>query len=205
MKTTPEISYIISAYNRPALLPVCLWSLYAQTHTDFEVLVTDNATDKKIAAKQRDIVASMKDSRFKYVNTATRIKVSDCYWSAEYGMKHTTGKWICFPCDDTYYVPQWAQRMLTTAVSGNLDLVLCESAVYGPDTNGCSTYYLAHRSDIWPGGKPSFLVKRSVFPSFINKPTVSTCSGVDRATLLAMTNDRRIKHGGCSGLYYVHN
>jgi glycosyltransferase involved in cell wall biosynthesis len=205
-KKIPTLSYIISAYDRPTLLPATLWSIYAQTHEDFECLVTDNASDPAMSVRQRKIVESMRDPRFKYVRTYDKVDVEDCYWSAEYGMKQTTGQWLCFPCDDCYYPPEWGQRMLAAAYTQNLDLVLCGDSVTGPVTCGSGRYFRLELGTVaFPGYKPSFIVKRDVFPEWINKPTVTACSGVDRTTLQYMIRDPRIKWGVARDLFYVHN
>jgi glycosyltransferase involved in cell wall biosynthesis len=180
-RLTPDISYIVSAYDRPELLPVCLWSIKAQTHQDFEVIVTDNATDKKIAAKHKAIVASMKDARFKYVRTAGKIKVSDCFWSAEYAVKKMArGKWYCFPCDDTYYAPEFAQRMLAAAYAHNWEFVLCGKPVVGPAASGGAGYWI-WESPIHRSIKTAFMVKASRFGSFENKPHKSMAANADYA------------------------
>jgi glycosyltransferase involved in cell wall biosynthesis len=202
----PDISYIVSLYSRPVLLATCLWSLMGQTHQDFEVIVTDNTEDEKIAARQKAIVASMKDKRFRYFRTAGKLKVSDCYWSAEFGMKHATGRWLCFPCEDCYYPPEWAQRMLGAAVSNNWDLALCGGSISGPETCGSNRYFSLELGSLaFPGYKPSFIVKASKFPGWLNKPTMTACSGVDRTTLQYMVRDPRVKWGRVESLYYVHN
>ena len=46
---TPEVSLVLSCYDRPDLLPMSLGSIYAQSMTDFVCLVTDNATDDTVA------------------------------------------------------------------------------------------------------------------------------------------------------------
>lgn len=203
---TPDISYIVSCFNRPVILPACLWSLYAQSHGDFEVIVTDNSPNDKMAQRIRQIVLDMKDARFRYLRTAGKIEVSDCYWSAEYGMKRTTGRWLCFPCDDCYYPPEWGQRMLTTAYRQLLDLVLCESLVAGPEPCGSDRYM---KIDLgtpgFPGYKPSFIIKREKFAGWINKPTVPGCSGVDRTTLQYLLANKGMRWGVARDLYYAHN
>jgi glycosyltransferase involved in cell wall biosynthesis len=201
-----EISYIVSLYNRPQLLPCCLWSLKAQGHSDFEVIVTDNTTDNKVARQQKDFVADLNDSRFRYVRTAGKLPVSDCYWSAEYGMKLAKGKWLCFPCEDCYYPPEWAQRMLTAAVAGNLDLALCDRNITGPEPCGADRYMVLNLgTPAFPGYKPSFIVRASRFPGWLNKPTMGACSGVDRTTLQAMVRDPGIRWGVVRDLAYFHN
>ena len=203
---TPDISYIVSLYNRPELLPCCLWSLKAQTHQSFEVIVTDNTTDDKIAKKQERFVAGLKDKRFYYVRTSDKIKVSDCYWSAEYGKAMAEGRWLAFPCEDCYYPPEFAQRMLGEAVRNNWNLVLCENIICGPETCGSNSYmHMRVGTPLFPGYKPSFFVRREQFKEWINKPVVPACSGVDRTTLRYLTEREDVKWGAVRDLYYVHN
>jgi glycosyltransferase involved in cell wall biosynthesis len=200
------VSYIVSAYSWVGQLPTCLHSLAAQTHQDFEVLVTDNSMDRKAIVDIRRIVAGIHDRRFRYLHTAPLIPVSDCYWSSEVGMRHTSGRWLCFPCDDCYYPPEWGQRMLAEAYRSNADLVLCERSETGPATCGLDGYQeLALGSLAFPGYKPSFIVRRERFAGWLNKPVMGACSGVDRTTLQALTRDSRIRWSVARGLYYAHN
>jgi len=199
-----EVSYVVSLYNRPDFLAACLWSIKGQTHEDYEVIVTDNTEDKTVAHQQKRIVEKLKDKRFRYLRTAGKIKVSDCYWSSEVGLNQAKGKWVCFPCEDCYYPPQWTQRMLTEAVRNNLDLVLCESTLTGPETCGIDGYRVLQLGKPgFPGYKPSFLVKRAKFKGWLNKPLVPACSGVDRTTLQDLT--KKLKWGVARDLMYVHN
>src|ERR1019366_1371305 len=200
----PEISYIVSLYARPEYLAACCWSLIGQRHTDFEVIVTDNTTDNKVARRQQQFIATLKDKRFRYVRTAGKIEVSDCYWSAEYGMKLAKGKWLCFPCEDCYYPPEWSQRLLAAAVGGNWDLALCENIVVGPETCGSDRYMLVRvGTPSFPAYKPSFIVKAEKFPAWLNKPTITACSGVDRTTMQRMVADPAIRWGVVRDLFYV--
>jgi glycosyltransferase involved in cell wall biosynthesis len=201
-----DISYIVSCFGRPELLPCLLWSLKAQAHRDFEVIVTDNTVDSTTIAEHKRNLANLKDSRFRYINTSGKIKVSDCYWSAEYGMKLATGRWLCFPCEDCYYPDRWGQWMLGAAVTNGWDLVLCERNETGPEPCGAGRYFPIQMGTMsFPGYKPSFLVKASIFPGWLNKPTVGACSGVDRTTLQYMVRDPKIKWGVVRDLYYAHN
>lgn len=171
---TPDISYIVSAYNRPLMLPACLWSLAQQTHRSFEVIVTDNSTDRGIAKHQERTVDQINASgllgnpapRFVYVNTSQKIKISDCYRSALYAVEnHARGNWYCFPCDDTYLVPEFGERMLAAAYSRNADFLYCKYCVVGADASSYSGYR------VWtmtPGRtiKTSLFVRASVFQGF---------------------------------------
>src|ERR1035437_7762930 len=79
--STCDISFIVSAFSRPHQLPACLWSIYAQTHTDFECLVTDNSMHHSARAKHRASVNDMRDPRFRYLLTGIKIPVPDPYWN----------------------------------------------------------------------------------------------------------------------------
>ncbi len=176
-KSTPDITYVVSAYNRPVMLPVILWAIKGQTHFNFECIVTDNASDKAIAAKHELSVKQLDDSRFKYVKTYGKIPIEDCYWAAEYGLKDARGIWYCFPCDDTYLVPEFGARMLSYGTQHCLDMVYCEDVVVGTDASGQSGYrvwkqYVGHTL------KTSFIVRASSFPGF-SKPHISTAAAVD--------------------------
>jgi glycosyltransferase involved in cell wall biosynthesis len=205
-KSSPELSYIISAFADWKQLRTCLSAIAAQTHEDFECIVTDNATDPVIARRQRRLVSEMEDGRFKYVLTAGKIPVSDCYWSSEYGIKMSIGRWLCMPCDDVYLPPEWAQRMLATAYRYNANLIFCSDSITGPRTCGIDMYaHLKLGGPQFPGYKPSFIVRRDKFDGWVNKPNVPACSGVDRTTLCYLGSKPGIRCAVCDNLFYFHN
>ncbi len=174
----PDISYIVSAYDRPEQLPVILWALKCQSHRNHEVIVTDNATNPAIAAAHSLAVKNLADARFRYVSTLKKIKVSDCYWSAEYGVKLSRGAWLCFPCDDTYLVPEFGQRMLTAGLVNGWDLVICGDIIVGPECNG-RIGYKPWKMVPSRASKTTYIVRASAFPGFTNKPRVSGASLAD--------------------------
>ncbi len=204
MRTSPEVSYIVSLYNRHDLLAACLWSLKGQTHTDFEAIITDNTEDAEEATRHREFVAGLKDKRFRYLRTAGKLRLSDCYWSAEYGLERSRGRWLCFPCDDSYYPPQWTQRMLAEAYKSQADLVLCGNVIVGPETCGVPHYVpLEIGTPRSPGYKPSFIIRREKFSGWISKPTVIATAGADRTTLQQLVTKTR--WAKASDVWYVHN
>jgi glycosyltransferase involved in cell wall biosynthesis len=175
----PDVSYIVSCFNRPELLPICLYSLKVQTHKNFEVIVTDNAQDKKIEAQHRAVVAHVNkgDGRFRYLKTNGR----DCYFSAETGTKKATGSWLCFPCDDVYYVPHFGQKMLGAAVSNQWDFVTAGKIVLGPDACGADEYMVWKLGrPLFPTGKSEFLIRAGRFKGFPGKTPKSVSVNCDR-------------------------
>lgn len=170
----PEITYIVSAFNRPVMLPVCLWSIKGQTHQDLEVIVTDNSEDPATVKLHKQAIVDLKDKRFTHLSTARKIKVSDPYWSAEYAIKTLArGRWLAFPCDDTYLMPQFAERMLRHAQRERSDFVWCRWPVVGQEAAGNQVHpdvgYGVWDIKLHRTPKTSFIVRRSVFKGFAGK------------------------------------
>lgn len=165
--SAPEIAYIVSAYNRPAHLRVILAALSVQTNPRFECIVADNAEDPQFRKVHQEIVEEF-DDRFRWMKTAGKTKVSDCYWSAEYAAKRTNAAWLCFPCDDTYYVPDFGCRMLQAGYENGWDLVICENVIVGPECNGQAGYKL-WKMKPRQASKTTYIVRASAFPGFTGK------------------------------------
>ncbi len=170
----PEITYIVSAFNRPVMLPVALWSIKGQTHQDFECFVTDNSEDRAIQNLHKQAIADMRDPRFIHVPTVKRIKVSDPYWAAEWVISHLAkGRWVATPCDDTYLMPQFAERMLRHAERERADFVWCRWPVVGQEAAGNQVHpdmgYGVWDIKLHRTPKTGFLFKRSKFHGFTGK------------------------------------
>lgn len=181
-----------------------LASIRAQTHSNFECIVTDNAIDRRISEAQRNIVLRMGDKRFRYVHTAPRIAVSDCYYSAEWAIKNMAqGTWYSFPCDDTYLVPEFGSRMLASAYRFNWDFVYCRQVVVGPEAAGQSGYRVWNQT-IGHTVKTCFLVRASVFEGFGGKPDVPVPVAADYFYSTLMRN-RGVSMGYVDEPMVVHN
>ena len=197
-----DLTYIVSAFNRPLQLATCLCSIRAQTHRNFECIVTDNSRIKENADAMK-VVAG--DERFKYLHTAPLIAVSDCYWSACEAVKKAHGNWLAFPCDDCYYPPEFAARMLSAGIRHSWDLILCGAAMMGPEASGRDGY-CRWEMNVGKAWKSSFFVRRSVFPGFIGKPATQQVGPTSADyTLVAGLNAQGVANGVVRDLYMVHN
>jgi len=217
LKEAPEVSLVLSSYNRPELLPMSLGSIYAQSMQDFIVLVTDNALDAKTAAKHKAVVeyyaaldeSEGRESRFLYERTAAKIKVSDSYWSAEWGVEHLRklkllGRWLSFPCDDTQYFPLHLQTMLTAAAKNLWDCVITGLPVVGPAGPTRSTAgYSLWELDGW-AAKDTFLLRSKHFFGFPGKPLESMPSASDTALIQALKK-QGVRVGSVLQPTMVHN
>jgi hypothetical protein len=196
------VSYIVSAYNRPEFLRCCLASLLVQSARDFEIIVTDNATDAGMRSRNflETMEASMPilDVHVTYHNP----RLETCYHSAEYGASLATGKYLCFPSDDSYYVPKFQELMVAEAEAKELQLVYCEM-VYNPRLDGQKYHLLNVRAQLNWIDKTGFLVRRDVFAmnGFKAKDITPAADGYFIDDIVR----QGIRHGRYDGILAVHN
>lgn len=195
-----KLSFVVSCFNRPDLLGCCLYSLKGQTLPDFEVLVTDNAVDHR-RSRNRAMVLGMNDPRFRYANPRT----PGCYHSAEWALPQVTGEFVCFPSDDSYYVPVFAETMLEAAEERRWDLVYCDAVYSRGWFKGVDGGYRAvtvepklHHID-----KTFFIVRRRSMIEWPNKIPNAPCWS-DGYLVEALRN-RGVRHGKVDEVLVVHN
>lgn len=97
-----------------------LYSLLSQTNKDWEAIVMDEGENE-------EIIKSLNDSRIKYYRH-DRMEITDGRGSLgllakDAGRKYATGKYLCFPSEDIYYVPKFIEYML--AEVKYFDLLYC--------------------------------------------------------------------------------
>ena len=212
----PKVTYIVSAYNRPEMLRCCLSSLAVQTDRDFEVIVADNAPAFEMTQQHQEIVADLRDSRFHHrdTNCVKTCAGWDCYHSAEYVAKNwAKGDWLCFPSDDSYYVPFFQQTMLYCAENNMWDLVYCniirnDDSVDGRKMTGAQgDYYFLWKVAPHVGGidKVCFFVKRALFIGFPGKATDTPMPTACDGALIEQLVKNGVRHGKAEGIMAVHN
>lgn len=94
----PLISIVIPTRERAAKLPFTLKTVLSQGGDDFEVVVSDNASQDAT----RSVVAGITDARLRYVNTGRRLSVSDSF---EFAIQHSCGRYLLIIGDDDGLVP----------------------------------------------------------------------------------------------------
>lgn len=194
----PTISYIVSAYDRPAFLTACLASLACQTEPS-ETIVCINSQKHLVKAH----VEICKHFRVRYELTGSR--APNGYFSSELVLKKTSGEWFCFPSDDSLYVPCFSDLMIRAAREHKYDFVYCDM-VYDPmrlvQRKG---RYGVLRSQPKVGhiDKTNFIVKREWFTGWPGKRIEG---GSPSDGLLAEDLVRRgARHGKPEGILVVHN
>ncbi len=189
-----KLTFIVSTFNRPETLAHMLHCLNLQTMKDFEIIVTDNSDDQ-IQARRNKAIVEQFDSRFRYLKTDK----NEPYSSAEDGVFTSCGEFLCFPSDDNYYVPQFAEIMLHHLDKHRLDFVYCD-CIYDPRMFGkyAVLNVLPKTNHIDKGG---FIVKRSIFKPFPAKARVSCSDGYFIEELVKAGH----KHGKAPGVLWIHN
>jgi glycosyltransferase involved in cell wall biosynthesis len=186
-------------------LRVCLASLAAQTldKKEFEIIVVSNSRDIAV-----DILAKVECNLLKIRGYRTTFKATSqphCYGSSEDGAKLATGDYLCFPSDDSYYVPCFAETMYDDAVRNGWELVYCDMVYdrrsgrgrYGEVEVKPATGYI---------DKTGFLLKREAFErvgGFPNKPTGAEACCCDGALIDLVAAS--ISHGKVDETLLVHN
>lgn len=109
---------VVSVADRPERLPLLYWSLVAQTHQAWELLVLDQSDEGGV---ERNV--GVRDARVRVMRVERR---GDWGQSAKEhaAESRATGDAVMFPNDDAYYVPIALAAMVRQLEAG-ADLVLC--------------------------------------------------------------------------------
>ena len=182
---------------------MCLGSLLRQTHRRFEVIVTDNGAPEFFKEHKR-IIRFFNDPRVSHYATG-KLKVSDCYWSAEYGAARAKGRYLCFPVRRLLLSARMEPiRMLQTAVESQADLIYNEFVLMGPESAGGSGVYQRWRPTPRRLVKSQFLIRAEIFPGFSGKPKASVSASADQ--VIGQELLRAGRTFACAmGLCAVHN
>ena len=194
---TMDLSFVVSAFDRPDMLLGCLASLHVQVHKSIEVIVTDNSADEVIQHRHQAACAQF---GARYLNTREKT----CYHSAEVGARVAVGDFLCFPSDDSYYVPTFAYRMLKEAQERHLDLVYC-GMIFGRGRVAPKSPYtlLLPRPRMGCIDKTGFILRRNKFKRFPGKSDGAPC-GADGLLIEELARSC-IRHGLLADILAVHN
>ncbi len=200
-----KLSFIITAFNRPDAPRTCLSSIVQQTYRDWEAIVVDNSEYGPAVSAQHDLCEM--DMRIHYWRTTskTQVRSSDhqhtrcLYTATELGVTKAIGDYLCFPNDDSYYCPWFAERMLEAAGRENWDLVYCDLIA-----GGAGGHWLMQtqprRCQI---DKTCFILRKPSFIGFTRK-TGKDYPQADGLMIEELV-ESGIRHGRVSQCLVVHN
>ncbi|MES2753551.1 MAG: glycosyltransferase family A protein [Pseudomonadota bacterium] len=100
-----KVSIVIPTRHRPDTLAKTLLTVVNQSHTDIEVIVSNNGCN----AETRAVVERLGDSRVRLVEPPQPLSMSHNF---EFGMDHATGDWLVLIGDDDGILPTGIERGL---------------------------------------------------------------------------------------------
>lgn len=118
----PDLSFLCVS-DRPDALRQLIACLRLQTYPNWELLVLDQTARAECLAPVREAEA-LGERRVSW-DAVPRIGDVGQSMKAAY-TRFARGEFLCFPHDDAYYVPVFAERMLWQAMSFGWDLVVCD-------------------------------------------------------------------------------
>lgn len=99
MKTNPLVSVVIPTYNRADVVGRAINSALAQSHSNLEIIVADNASSDDTA----EIVNSITDKRVKFIRHDVNKGPGA---SRNTGLRNSTGDYIAFLDSDDEWLPE---------------------------------------------------------------------------------------------------
>jgi glycosyltransferase involved in cell wall biosynthesis len=121
----PTVSVIMPAYNTSGYVAAALESVFAQSFTDFEVvLVNDGSPDTEL----------LEQNIWPYISRIIYLKQENRGPSAarNLGIRRAQGEWLAFLDSDDAWLPNYLDQQLKFLCDDpQLDLVYCDSALYG--------------------------------------------------------------------------
>jgi glycosyltransferase involved in cell wall biosynthesis len=105
MSLQPKVSIVIPTYNRAPLLGRAIGSVLAQSYTDFELIVVDDAsTDNTVA-----VVKGLNDSRIRYLCHKTNLGGSA---ARNTGIMASRGEYVAFQDSDDEWLPDKLEKQV---------------------------------------------------------------------------------------------
>jgi len=126
----PQVSIGLPVYNGENYLKEAIDSILAQTFTDFELIISDNASTDKTPGICREYAA--KDPRIRYYRNE---KNQGASWNFNNVFKLSTGEYFKWAAHDDLIAPDYISKCVEVLDKDNT-IILCSSRVQFIDKNG---------------------------------------------------------------------
>lgn len=101
-----KVSVCLPTFGRAYLLPFVIQSVLSQTYTDFELLISDDASPDNT----EDVVKSFKDSRIRYHKNHSNLGVRKNW---DFIIKNARNEYVFKLDDDDYIAPEFLARVVS--------------------------------------------------------------------------------------------
>lgn len=146
---SPLVTILVPTHGRAKLVPEAIRSALAQSHTNIEVIVLDDASPDDTAAA---IAAFSSDPRFRYVRHPANLGIAG-NWRAGIGIAR--GDFFCLLHDDDTYEPHFVEALLRPLMADpTLAYTFCEHRIMdwdGRRLEGSSHLARFHRERLTKG------------------------------------------------------
>lgn len=117
-RNNPQVSIGMPVYNGEKYIREALNSLLAQSFTDFELIISDNASLDKTELICREYL--QKDSRIQYIRQEKNLGASNNF---EFVLNKAKGKYFMWAAHDDVFFPFHLEKLLNLHFSGDFVLV----------------------------------------------------------------------------------
>ena len=139
---TPLLSIIVPIYNVEEYLPECLDSIFAQTFTDYELILVDDGSPDN-CPKICDEAAS-KDARVRVIHQ----KNGGLSAARNAGLDIARGEWIGFIDSDDMIPVNYYETLYRAAQDGKAELAVCNLCLVDEQGNKLRKQYLGVRNEV---------------------------------------------------------
>lgn len=130
----PTVSIIIPAYHTALYISETLDSVFAQTFTDFEVIVINDGSPD---TDELELAISSYRQRIVYLEQQNRGLAG----ARNTGIRHAQGKYVAFLDSDDCWSPDFlSSQMKFIEGTPSLDMVYCDAEYFGDPTLAGKTY-----------------------------------------------------------------
>jgi glycosyltransferase involved in cell wall biosynthesis len=128
------VSVIIPAYNTAGHIGRALGSVFAQSYTDFEVIVINDGSPD---SEQMELAIAPYLSRITYLRQENRGPSA----ARNLGIRHARGEWLAFLDSDDAWLPHYlAEQLRFLRSDPALDMVYCDATLEGDTSTAGKTF-----------------------------------------------------------------
>ena len=136
------ISIVLPVYNGAKYLRESIDSVFAQTYTNWELLIVDDCSTDETPVIAREYAE--KDTRVRYYRNENNLRLPR---NLNKGFSLTRGNYLTWTSDDNRYRPEALEKMYHALVSTQAHFVYCSMDIIDEDDKLIETY-IARKEDI---------------------------------------------------------
>ena len=154
----PLISVIILTYHRSKVLAErTLPSIFAQTYTNFEIVIVgdccrDDTGERVSAIGDSRINFYNLPYRYKYPKDRSKMQLIQGFHAGNVALERAKGAWLAFMDDDDVILPDHLETLLSFAAAGNYELVFAKHSV----EKKCGEWGEEPAEPLFPNGRRPF-------------------------------------------------